>query len=100
MQFEAEGVYMKMAIMAELMILGMWPTISHLLSPKQHSMIRVVRIPHIGTKRKPLTKAASPNILVHMVATYDAFQAVLDILCCHALRYLLDIHARVDTLAA
>ena len=31
------------------------------LSPEQHSMIRFVRIPHIGTKRKPPTKAGSPN---------------------------------------
>ena len=56
--------YTKTEITAEQFILGMWPTISHILSPKQHSMIRVVRIPHVGTKRKPLTKAVSPNILV------------------------------------
>ena len=74
-------------------------TISHLLSPKQHSMIRVVHIPHIGMKRKLLTKAGSANILVHVVATYDAFQAVLGFLCCHVLR-LPDVHARVDAFAA
>ena len=45
------------------------------LSLKQHSMIRIVRIPHIDTKRKPLTKAGSPNVIVHVVATYDNFQA-------------------------
>ena len=61
------------------------------LSLKQHSMIRVVRIPHIGTKREPLTKAASPNKLVHVVATYDAFQAVLGFLCRHVLGCLLDV---------
>ena len=70
------------------------------LSPKQHSMIRLVRIPHIDTKRKPLTKARSPNILVHVVATYDALRAVLSFLCCHVLRCLLDVHARIDTFAA
>ena len=93
---------MKMAIMAEQMILSMWPTISHLLSPKQHSMIRVVRIPRIGTKRNPVTKAGSPNILVHVVATYDALQAVLCFFCCHMLRCLLDVHTRtrVDAFAA
>ena len=88
--------YTKTAIMAEQLILGMWPTISHLLSPKQHSMIRVVHIPHIGTKKKPLTKAGSPNILVHVVATYDAFQAVLGFLCHNVLRCLLDVHTHVD----
>ena len=55
------------------------------LSPKQHSMIRFVCIPHIGTKRKPLTKAGNLDILVHVVATYDASQAVLNFLC-HVLR--------------
>ena len=41
--------------------------------------IRIVRVPHIDTKRRPLTKAGSPNIpvLVHVVATYDNFQAVI-----------------------
>ena len=106
--------YTKMAIVAEQMILGMWPTILHLLSPKQHSMItilhllspkqhsmiRVVHIPHIGTKRKPLTKAGSPNILVHVVATYDAFQAVLGFLCRHVLGCLPDVHSRTDAFAA
>ena len=85
--------------MAELMVLSIWPTISHLLSPKQHSMIRLVHILHIDTKRKPLTKAGSLNILVHMVATYDAFQAVLGFLCHYVLGCLLDVHARTDTLA-
>ena len=51
-------------------------------------------------KRKPLTKAGSPNILVHVVATYNAFQAVLGFLCRHVLRCVLDIHARVDAFAA
>ena len=51
-------------------------------------------IPHIGTKRKLLTKAGSTNILVHIVATYDVFQA------CVALGYISpDIHAHVDTFA-
>ena len=88
--------YTKMAIMAGQLILSVWPTISYLLSQKQHSMIRVVRIPHIGTKRKPLTKAGSPNILVHVVATYDDFQTSL--LCRHGLR-LPDTRARFDTFA-
>ena len=74
--------FTKMAIVAEQLVLGMWPTILHLLSPKQHS-IRFVHISHIGTKRKLVTKAGSPNILVHVVATYDAFQAVLSFLCRH-----------------
>ena len=90
---------MKTTIMAEQMVLGMRSTISHLLSPKQYSMIRIVRIPHLCTKRKPLTKAGSPNILVHVVATYDTLQAVLGFLCRHVLGCLLDIHARVDGLA-
>ena len=76
------------------------PTISHLLSPKQHSTIRVVHIPHIDTKRKLLTKAGSTNILVHVVATYDAFQAVLGFLCRHVLRCVLDVHACIDAFAA
>ena len=86
--------------MAEQMVLGMWPTSSHLLSPKQHSVIRVVRIPHIGTKIKPLSKAGRSNILVNVVATYDAFQDVLGFLCRHVLRCLLDVHAHVNVLAA
>ena len=90
--------------MAEQKILGMWSTISHILSPKQHSMIQVVCIPHICTKRKPLTKAGSPNIhvLLHVMATYmyDAFQAVLGFLCRHVLGCLLDVHARADVFAA
>ena len=61
-------------------------------------MIQLIRIPHIGTKKKTLTKAGSRNILVHVVATYDAFQAVLGFLCRHVL-HLLDIHARVETFA-
>ena len=97
-QFKASKVYMKMAIMAEQLILGMWSTISYLLSPKQHS-IRFIRISHIGTKRKLLTEAGSPNILVHVVAMYDAFQAVLGVLCCHVL-HLPDVHTRVDEFAA
>ena len=82
--------------MTEEMILVMWPTVSHLLSLKQHIMIRVVRIPHIGTKRKPLTTVGSPNIFVHVVATYDDFQAILGFLCHHVLGCFLDVHARVD----
>ena len=64
-------------------------------------MIRVVRTPHISTKRKPLTKAGSLNIPVHVVAMYGAFQAVyvLGFLCRHVLRCLLDVHARVDAFA-
>ena len=34
---------MKTAIMAKQFILGMWPNISHLLSPKQHSTINESR---------------------------------------------------------
>ena len=68
------------------------------LSLTQHSMIRFVCIPHIGTKRKLLTKAGSSNILVHVVATYDTFQAVLGFLCHHVL-HLPDIHACVDAFA-
>ena len=89
--------YMKTTIMAEQLILGVWPTISHLLSLKQHITILFMHIPHIGTKRKPLTKAGSPNIPVHMVATYGAFRAVLDFLCHYVLRRLPDVHARVHT---
>ena len=51
-------------------------------------------------KRKPLTKAESPNILVHVVASYVAFQAVLGFLCRHMLQRVLEVHARVDALAA
>ena len=86
--------------MAEQLILGMWPIILHLLSPKQHSMIRLVHIPHIGTKRKSPTKAGSPNILVHMVAMYDAFQAILGFLCRHVLRCFVNVHVHVDAFAA
>ena len=76
--------------------------VHHLASfiTEQHSMIRVVRIPLIDMKRKPLTKARSSNILVHMVATYDAFQAVLGFLCRLVLGCLLDVHAHVDAFAA
>ena len=56
-------------------------------------------VPHIGTKRKPLTKAGSPNILVYVATTYDAFQAVLGFLCCHV-QHFPDVHARVDAFAA
>ena len=85
--------------MVEQLILGMWPNISHLLSRKQHSMIRLVRIPHIGMKRKLLTKAGSPNILVHVVTAYNAFQAVLGFLCHHVL-HLPDVDTCVDVFAA
>ena len=95
-QFEAS----KLKVLHENGILGMWPTISHLLSLKQHSMIRVVRNPHTNTKRKPLTKAGSPNILVHVVATCDAFQAVLGFLYRHVLGCLPDVHAQVDAFDA
>ena len=98
MQFEASKVYTKTAIMAKQTSLSMWPTISHLLSPKQRSIL-FMRIPHIDTKRKPLTEAGSPNILVHVVAMCNAFQAVLGFLCCHVLR-LPDIHTHVDAFAA
>ena len=84
--------YTKMAIMAEQLIHGMWPTIPHLLPMKQHSMMRFVHTPYIGTKRNPLTKEGSQNILVHVVAMYDAFQAVLGFSCRHVL-HLPDVHA-------
>ena len=48
-------------------------------------LLQVVHILHIGMKRKLLTKAESPNILVHMVAMYDTFQALLVFLCCRVL---------------
>ena len=52
----------------------------HLASKKcyDRNSIRIVRVPHIDTKRRPLTKAGSPNIpvLVHVVAIYDNFQDV------------------------
>ena len=70
------------------------------LSTKQYSMIRVVHISHIGMKRKPFTKAGSPNILLHVEAMYDAFHAVLGFLCRHVLGCLLDVHTRTDTFAA
>ena len=50
---------------------------------------------HIGTKRKLLTKAGSPNILVHVVALYDA---VLGFLCCRVLCPP-DVHTRVSVFA-
>ena len=50
-------------------------------------------------KRKPLTEAGSPNILAHVVATYDAFHAVLGFLCHHVLR-LPEVHTRDDAFAA
>ena len=84
--------YTKTAIMAEQLILGMWPTISYLLSPKQHSMIRFVRIPHIAMKRKSLTQVGSPNM-------YDTFKVVSDFLC-HYVLHLPDVHTHVDALAA
>ena len=58
-----------------------------------------MHIPHIGTKRKPPTKAGNPNILVHMVAMYNASQAVLGFMCCLVL-HLPDVHARIDAFAA
>ena len=87
-----------MATTAKQLIIGMWPTISHLLTPKQHSMIRFVHIPHIGTKRKTLINEGSPNILVRVVAMYDAFQAVLGFLC-HLVLHFPDVLARVDAFA-
>ena len=52
----------------------------HLASKKinDRNSIRIVRVPHIDMKKRPLTKAESPNILVlaHVVAMYDNFQAV------------------------
>ena len=56
-------------------------------------------IPHIGTKRKPLTKVGSPNILVHVEAVYNDSQVVLDFLCRHVLGSILDVHARADAFA-
>ena len=60
-----------------------------------------MRILHIGTKRKSLTKAGSPNIpvLVHAVATYDDFQGVTWLLCHYVLGCLHDVHARVDAIS-
>ena len=52
-------------------------------------------IPRICTKRKPLTKAGRPNILVHVVASYNVFQAVLGFLC-HCVLCFPNIHAHVD----
>ena len=63
-------------------------------------MIQVMCIPRIGTKRKPLTKAGSSNILVHVVATYNDFQTVLSFLCRHVLGCLLDVHTHVDAFVA
>ena len=51
-------------------------------------------------KRKTLTKAGNPNILLHKEAMYDAFQAVLRFLYCHVLGCLLDVYARADAFAA
>ena len=52
----------------------------HLASKKcyDRNSIQIVRVPHINTKRRPLTTAGSQNIpvVVHVVATYDNFQAV------------------------
>ena len=78
-----------------------WYVARHLasLSPEQPSMIRSMCIPHIGMKRKPSTKAGSPNIPVHMVATYDALQAVLSLLSHYVLQRLPDVHTCVDTFA-
>ena len=78
---------MKTANMEKQLILGMWPMISHLLSPKQHS-IRFMHIPHIGMKRKLLTEAGRSD-----------FQAVLGFLCCHVL-HLPDVHTRIDAFTA
>ena len=66
----------------------------------QYSMIRVVYILHIDTKRNPLTNAGNPNILVHMMATFDDFQSVLDFLCHYALGRVHDVHACVDVFTA
>ena len=68
----------------------MWPTILHLLSPKQHSTM-------CHAKRKPLAKAGSPNILV---ATCNVFQGIFGFLCRCVLGCLRDVHARVDAFAA
>ena len=65
--------YWKTAIMVEQLILRMWSTILHLLSPKQHSMKRVIRISHIGTKKaeeKVAHQAGSPNtVKLHLAVT-------------------------------
>ena len=65
-------------------------------------MIRVMRIPHINIKKKRLTKVWSQNsfILVHVVAMYNALQAVLGFLCCYVLRHFPDIHTRINAFAA
>ena len=82
--FQAEGVT-KTAIIRSTVDDSVCGQHLAFLSPKQHSMIGVVCICLIHTKRKPLTKAGSPNILVCVVATYNTFQAVLDFLCRHVL---------------
>ena len=76
--------------------------LAYYITETAYSMIRIVCIPHIGTKRKLLTKAGSPNILVlvHMAATYDNFQDLLGFLCRHVLVSLLDVHTRIDAFAA
>ena len=58
-QFEASKVYTKTAIMAEQLILSMWPTISHILSPKQNS-IQFMRIDHIDTREKAAHRGREP----------------------------------------
>ena len=63
------------------------PPLRHLF---YRNSIRVLCIPHIGTKRKPLTKAESRKL----------FQVVLSFFfCCHVLR-LPDIHPHVDKFVA
>ena len=97
--FKCVIVYLARDIPAFIMYCVNGASRSSLLIESTDSMIRVMRIPHISTKRKLLTEAGSPNILVHVVATYDAFQTVLGFLCCYVLRHLPDIHAR-DVFAA
>ena len=75
--------------MEEQTILGMC-TISHLLSPKQHSMIRVVRIPYIGIyEEKAAHQGRESKCTCTRGGTYNDFQAVLGFLCHHVLGWLL-----------
>ena len=91
-----------MAIMVEQFTLGIWPTPTYHLLTHRHEE----KTAHQGRESKytctymwwPRTSARresrSPRqgvqiyLYVHVVATYDAFQAVLGFLCRHVLRLL------------
>ena len=79
--------------MAEQLIVGMSPTISHLLSPKQHNMIRVVCIPLISMKRKLLTKARGPKIHVRTCTHGDQVHFPS---CAPCVAMYYNVHTRVD----